>query len=65
MANVILLVIIINMIIAFQKLHYSIEYIGAAILLAFLLVLRLVLASKSKATRVVKAVKRNVEEKVE
>ncbi len=53
------------MIIAFQKLHYSIEYIGAAILLAFLLVLRLVLASKSKATRVVKAVKRNVEEKVE
>jgi len=65
LANWVLLVIMINMIIAFQKLHYNIEYIGAAIILAFLLGLRLVLASKSKATRVVKAAKRNVEEKVE
>ncbi|CAF2491377.1 unnamed protein product [Rotaria sp. Silwood2] len=62
MANVVLLVIITNMIIAFQKLHFSMEYIGGAIFLAFLLILRLVLASKSKTA---KATKRNLEKKVE
>jgi len=53
------------MIIAFQKLHYSIEYIGGAIFLIFLLILRIILASKSKATQVVKTTKKNLETKVE
>lgn len=65
MANMILLLIMTNMIIAFQKLHYNIEYIGAGIFLAFLLLLRLIIASKSKATKVVKTAKRNIETKVE
>jgi hypothetical protein len=47
----------INLIIALQKLHYSIEYLGGAIFLAILLVLRLVLASKSKARKVEKKLK--------
>jgi uncharacterized protein YhhL (DUF1145 family) len=64
-ATVVLLVIMINMLIAFQKLNYSIEYLGGAIFLTFLLALRLVLASKSKATQAVKTAKRNVEEKLE
>lgn len=55
----------INMLIAFQKLNYSIEYLGGAIFLTFLLALRLVLASKLKATQAVKTAKRNVEEKLE
>ena len=54
-----------NMIIAFQKLHYNIEYIGVGIFLVFLLILRLIIASKSKATKVVKTAKRKLEEKVE
>jgi hypothetical protein len=53
------------MIISFQKLNYSLEYIVGAIFLVFLLVLRLVLASKSKAAQAVKIVKKNVEKKVE
>ncbi|CAF0974205.1 unnamed protein product [Adineta ricciae] len=57
-----LLVITTNMIITFHKLHYGVEYIGAAIFLVFLLVLRLIVASKSKPAR---AVKRNVEKKVD
>ncbi|CAF0918737.1 unnamed protein product [Rotaria sordida] len=65
MANMVLLVIMISMIIAFQKLHYSMEYIGGAIFLAFLLVLRFVLASKSKAIKTAKTAKRNLERKVE
>jgi hypothetical protein len=64
-ANLVLLVIMINMTIAFQKLHYGVEYIAGAIFLTFLLVLRLVLASKSKATQAVKTVKKNVEKKME
>jgi hypothetical protein len=54
-----------NAIITFQKLNYSIEYIGAAILISFLLVLRLVLVSKSKATQVVKSAKNKIEKKVQ
>ena len=65
MANVVLLVIMTNMIISFQKLHYNIEYIVGGVFLAFLLVLRLVLVSKSKATKSVKTAKKNVEAKVE
>ncbi|CAF1073491.1 unnamed protein product [Rotaria sp. Silwood1] len=61
MGNMVLLVIITNMIIAFQKLHYSMEYIGGAIFLAVLLILRLVLASTSKTTKVAKAAKRSSE----
>jgi len=49
------------MIFAFQRLNYSLEYIGGAIFLVFLLILRFILASKSKATKVVKTAKRNVE----
>ena len=60
MANVVLLVIITNMIIALQKLHYSIEYIAAATFLGFLLVLRLVLTSR---TRTIRTAKRRVGEK--
>jgi uncharacterized membrane protein len=60
-ANMILLVIVTNLIIAFIKLNYSIEYIGAGIFLAFLLLLRLVLTSRSNAIRAVKTAKRNVE----
>ncbi len=61
MATVVLLVIMINLIIALQKLHYSIEYIGGAIFLAFLLIVRLVIASKSKAAQV----RRKVETKTD
>ncbi|CAF1058474.1 unnamed protein product [Adineta ricciae] len=57
-----LLVIMTNMIITFHKLHYGVEYLGAAISLVFLLVLRLIIASKSKPAR---TVKRNVEKKVD
>jgi uncharacterized membrane protein len=58
----ILLVIITNAIITFQKLHYGFEYMSIALFIAFLLVLRLVLVSKSKA---IKVAKKNVETKVE
>lgn len=47
----VLLVIMTNMIIAFQRLNYSMEYLGGAIVLAVLLVVRMLLASKSKGAR--------------
>ncbi|UJR38116.1 hypothetical protein I4U23_030796 [Adineta vaga] len=62
LGTLVLLVIMTNMIIAFHKLNYSIEYLGAAVFLTFLLLLRLIFASKSKASRVVK---QNIEKKVE
>jgi len=49
------------MIYALQKLNYSFEYIGVAIFLVVLLILRFILASKSKATKLIKTAKRNVE----
>ncbi len=64
LANIILLAIMTNAIITFQKLNYSIEYIGASILISFLLVVRLVLVSKSKAKQAVKTAKKKVEDKV-
>ncbi len=54
-----------NMVISFQKLHYRIEYLAGAILLIVLLLLRLYLASKSKATQAVKIAKQKVEKKME
>ncbi|CAF1535155.1 unnamed protein product [Rotaria magnacalcarata] len=65
MSNVVLLVIITNFLIAFQKLNYGIEYIVAVIFLALLLVLRLILASRSKKTRNPTGAKQKVENKVE
>ena len=65
LANSVLLVILMNIIIAFQRLHYPMEYMGAAIFLAFLLVVRLVLASRSRATRPVRAAKRSADQKVD
>ncbi|CAF1258248.1 unnamed protein product [Rotaria magnacalcarata] len=45
LANIILLMIMTNAIITFQKLNYSIEYTGVSIFISLLLVLRLILAS--------------------
>ena len=53
-----------NAIITFQKLNYSIEYIGASIFISFLLILRFVLVSQSKAKQAVKSAKKKVEEKI-
>jgi len=63
--NIVLLGIMTNAIITFQKLNYSFEYTGVSIVILFLLVLRLVLVSKSKAKQVVKSAKKKVEKKVE
>jgi len=65
LANIVLLGIMTNAIITFQKLNYSFEYTGVSIVILFLLVLRLVLVSKSKAKQVVKSAKKKVEKKVE
>jgi len=65
LANIVLLGIMTNAIITFQKLNYSFEYTGVSIAISFLLVLRLVLVSKSKAKQVVKSTKKKVEKKVE
>ncbi|CAF3338390.1 unnamed protein product [Rotaria socialis] len=65
MSNVVLLVIVTSFLVAFQKLKYGTEYIVAAIFLAFLLVLRLILASRSKKTRNPTGARRKVENKVE
>ena len=65
LATMALLVIMGNMIFTLQKLHYKTEYVGAAIVLAVLLVLRVIFASKSKATQPAQAAKRNVEKKVD
>lgn len=56
-----LLVIMINAIITFQKLHYGAEYMLGGIVLTFLLFVRLMLGLKSKAKQTVKNVKQNVE----
>jgi hypothetical protein len=65
LANIVLLGIMTNAIITFQKLNYSFEYTGVSIAIAFLLVLRLILVSKSKAKQVVKSAKKKLEKKVE
>ncbi|CAF1021836.1 unnamed protein product [Adineta steineri] len=64
LATIVLLMIMTNATITFQKLNYSIEYIGAAIFISFLLVVRLVLVSKSKAKHAIKATKEKIEKKV-
>lgn len=53
------------MIIALQRLNYSLEYIIGASILILLLILRFILASKSKAAQAVKTVKKSVEKKSE
>ena len=53
-----------NVIYTFHKLNYSVEYMAVAIVLTSLLVLRMILALKSKATQAVKSAKQKVEEKV-
>jgi hypothetical protein len=65
LVNIVLLGIMTNAIITFQKLNYSFEYTGVSIAIVFLLVLRLVLVSKSKVKQVVKSAKKKVEKKVE
>lgn len=52
-----------NVIYTFHQLNYSVEYMAGAIVLTSLLLLRMILATKSKATRVVKRVKQEKEEK--
>jgi len=63
LANIVLLGIMTNAIITFQKLNYSFEYTGVSIAISFLLVLRLILVSKSKAKQTVKTVKKKIEKK--
>lgn len=50
-----------NVIYTFHKLNYGMEYMAGAIVLTILLLVRMILASKSKA---VKSAKQKVEEKV-
>jgi len=64
LANIVLLALMTNAIVTFQKLNYSLEFIGVSIFITFLLVLRLVLASKSKIKQEVTAVKKKVEKKL-
>ncbi|CAF3685498.1 unnamed protein product [Rotaria sp. Silwood1] len=61
LANLILLMVMINAIITFQKLNYPMEYIGVLICISFLLLLRLVLASRSKVKQSIKSTTTKVE----
>jgi hypothetical protein len=61
LANIILLAVMTNAIITFQKLNYGVEYLAASIGIVFLLVVRLVLVSKSKGKQIIKTVKKKAE----
>ncbi|UJR08171.1 hypothetical protein I4U23_012444 [Adineta vaga] len=65
LATIVLLAVMTNAIITFQKLNYGLDYIGSAIFMAFLLVIRLVLVSRSKAKDAIKTVKTKVEKKLQ
>jgi hypothetical protein len=54
-----------NAIITLQKLNYSLEWIGGSIFLSFLLAIRLVLVSQTKAKQAVRSAKSKIEKKVE
>ncbi|CAF3086417.1 unnamed protein product [Rotaria socialis] len=62
LANIILLIIMTNAIITFQKLNYSIEYTGVSIFISLLLVLRLILASSGSKPK--QSVQAKAEKKV-
>lgn len=56
----------VNLLVAFVKLNYSMEYIFGAIILIFLLIVRHILASQSKkSTQTIKNIKKKVEDKSE
>lgn len=62
LATIVLLMVMTNAIVTFQKLNYTIEYIGTFIFISFLLVLQLVLATRSKKH---KPVQKKTEKKVQ
>ncbi|CAF1165392.1 unnamed protein product [Rotaria sp. Silwood1] len=63
LANLILLIVMTNAIITFQKLNYSIEYTGTFMFISFLLLLRLGLASRSKVEQSVESTKAKIKNK--
>jgi len=58
LSTIVLLGLLTNAIITFQKLNYNLEFIGTAIFLSFVLVIHLVLVSRSKVKQVVKSNKK-------
>ncbi|CAF0989976.1 unnamed protein product [Adineta ricciae] len=60
-ATIVLMMLMTNALITFQKLNYGLDYIGSVIFMLFLLVIRLVLASKSKVQSVAKKVTKKME----
>jgi hypothetical protein len=64
MANLILLAITGNFLVAFLKLNYKIEYIAGAVAILILLILRFVLVLRSRNNRQVRVLKVNVDDKV-
>ncbi|CAF2566633.1 unnamed protein product [Rotaria sp. Silwood2] len=65
LSNIILMVIMTIAIITFQTLNYPMEYMGVLICISFLLLLRFVLASRSKVKQEIKSIQTKVENKAE
>ena len=61
LANIVLVGIMTNAIMTFQKLNYGLEYVVTSILIAFVLVLRLAFASRVTAGQTAQSTKRKAE----
>ena len=61
LANIVLVGIMTNAIMTFQKLNYGLEYVVTAILIAFILVLRLAFASRATGGHTAQKPKRKAE----
>ncbi|CAF0831465.1 unnamed protein product [Rotaria sordida] len=65
LATLVLLMVMINAIVTFQKINYPIEYTGIFVVVSLLLLLRLGLTARSTVKQTVKSTKAKIEKKVE